>query len=247
MSLIVTTYVPEGIILAGDSRLTINWNEVDAETQVNHHYSITSTDSNRKVFQIKDRFGLATFGAADIKGIPIAGYITQFIEEKIDANTEIDMIPEVLHVFFGKELEYPQTSFYVAGYKIENKISVPHVYFISIARKTTTRVNFHNGNIIFNANWGGELEVMSRLMSSIQMKQDNEWTEVKAPEIPFYFFTLQDAVDFSVYAVRTTIETFRFQQRMRTVGGPIDILAIFPRGIRWIYRKELVLHDSVKQ
>jgi hypothetical protein len=245
MSLIVTTYVPEGIIIAGDSRLTINWSEVDPETKGNNHYSITSTDSNRKVFQIKDKFGLATFGAADIKGIPISGYITQFIEEKIDDNTQIDEIPSALHDFFGKGLEHPQTSFYVAGYKIEDKVSVPYVYFISIARGTTSRVNFQNGNIIFNANWGGELEVMSRLMSNIQMKQDNEWTEVKAPEVPFYFFTLQDAIDFSLYAVRTTIETFRFQQRIRTVGGPIDILAIFPKGIRWIYRKELGINNIV--
>jgi len=245
MSLIVTTYVPEGIIIAGDSRLTINWTEPDAENNGNNHYSITSTDSNRKVFQIKDKFGLATFGAADIKGIPISGYITQFIEENIDDNTQIDEVPACLHDFFGKGLGNPQTSFYVAGYKLENKVSVPYVYFISIARGTTSRVNFQNGNVIFNANWGGELEVMSRLMSNIKMKQDDEWTEVKAPEVPFYFFTLQDAIDFSLYAVRTTIETFRFQQRMRTVGGPIDILAIFPRGIRWIYRKELGITTTV--
>lgn len=245
MSLIVTTYVPEGIIIAGDSRLTINWSEPDPDSKGNNHYSITSTDSNRKVFQIKDKFGLATFGAADIKGIPISGYITQFIEEKINDETQIDEIPDFLHEFFGKGLDNPQTSFYVAGYKLENKVSVPYVYFISIARGTTSRVNFLNGNVIFNANWGGELEVMSRLMSNIKMKQDNEWTEIKAPEVPFYFFTLQDAVDFSLYAVRTTIETFRFQQRMRTVGGPVDILAIFPRGIRWIYRKELGISTIV--
>ena len=108
MSLIVTTYVPEGIIIAGDSRLTINWNEEDPETKINNHYSITSTDSNRKVFQIKDKFGLATFGAADIKGIPIAGYITQFIEENIDDNTQIDDVPACLHDFFGKGLEIQQ-------------------------------------------------------------------------------------------------------------------------------------------
>ena len=59
MSLIVTTYAPEGIILAGDSRLTLNWNkEVNGK---NTNYSITASDTNNKVFQIKDKFGLATF------------------------------------------------------------------------------------------------------------------------------------------------------------------------------------------
>jgi hypothetical protein len=52
--------------------------------------------------------------------------------------------------------------------------------------------------------------------------------------------TLQDAIDFAVYAVRTTIETMRFQQKEKTVGGPIDILVIKPNEVpTWIKRKEL--------
>ncbi|MFW6363069.1 MAG: hypothetical protein ACOC0D_04405, partial [Spirochaeta sp.] len=57
--------------------------------------------------------------------------------------------------------------------------------------------------------------------------------------IPFEFFTLQDAIDFSVFAVRSTIEAIRFMPRPKTVGGPIDILAITPSESRWIQRKEL--------
>jgi hypothetical protein len=39
---------------------------------------------------------------------------------------------------------------------------------------------------------------------------------------------LQDAIDFGVYAVKTTIDTMRFQQKEKTVGGPIDVLVIQP-------------------
>jgi hypothetical protein len=50
---------------------------------------------------------------------------------------------------------------------------------------------------------------------------------------------LQDAIDFSIYAIRTTIDTIRFQARPKNVGGSIDVLVIAPDGAKWIQRKEL--------
>lgn len=235
MSLLISTYVPEGIILAGDSRLTLSWNEQEPTTSIEKNFSITATDTNTKVFLIKDKFGLGTFGTADINGIPISGYINQFVEEKIDDETEIDNIPEYLHNFFGDLHGKPQTHFYLVGYKIENKISIPHVYLIDIKNTTTTRINEASGTINFGANWGGESEVMTRLLSEVTLNENS----LKSASIPFNFFTLQDAIDFSSYAIKTTIETFRFQQRIKTVGGPIDILAITPNKVSWVQKKEL--------
>ncbi len=51
--------------------------------------------------------------------------------------------------------------------------------------------------------------------------------------------TLQDGIDFAVFAIRTTIDTMRFQMCVKTVGGPIDVLVIKPSGAQWISRKEL--------
>ena len=59
MSLLLTLYVPEGIIIAGDSRLTLNWSS-QLGTDVTSH-TITASDSNNKVFIIKDKFGLGIF------------------------------------------------------------------------------------------------------------------------------------------------------------------------------------------
>ncbi len=50
---------------------------------------------------------------------------------------------------------------------------------------------------------------------------------------------LQDAIDFAVYAIQTTIDTMRFQARRKTVGGPIDVLALTPDEVKWIQKKEL--------
>jgi hypothetical protein len=243
MSLVITTYVSEGIILAGDSRLTLNWNQEINGKQT--QFSITASDSNRKIFAIKDKFGLGTFGDADIKGIPISGYINQFIEEKITDKTNINDIPKSLHEFFGDSLGKPATSFYLCGYKLENNISVPHIYFIDIKHSQTNRINIIGTDIQYGANWGGETEIITRLLNNIKINNGNDWIDLNTSGIPFNFFTLQDAIDFSIYAVRTTIETFRFQQRIKTVGGPIDILAIRADGTNWIQNKELTATNNV--
>ena len=238
MSLIITVYVPEGIVLAGDSRLTLNWTD---KTQTGeHHNSITTSDSYTKIFLLADRFGLGVFGEVFVNEINICGLINQFVQENINENTTIDEIPERLIYFFGEKFNYPVTHFYLVGYKMEDGISVPHTYSIALAEKSYRRSNFENENIINGANWGGEIEVLSRILLTVKMQRGDEWTELADNAIPWNFMTLQDAVDFGVYAVRTTIDTMRFQQKEKTVGGPIDILVIQPHQEPvFIQKKEL--------
>lgn len=226
MSLIITVYVPEGIVLAGDSRLTLNWTD---KTQTgDHHNSITTSDSYTKIFSLANKFGLGVFGEVFVDQVNICGFINQFVQENIDENTTIDEIPERLIMFFGEKFNYPITHFYLVGYKIEDGISVPHTYSIALAEKSYRRSNFENEYIINGANWGGEIEVLSRILLTVKMQRGDEWTELADNAIPWNFMTLQDAVDFGVYAVKTTIDTMRFQQKEKTVGGPIDVLVIQP-------------------
>jgi hypothetical protein len=64
-------------------------------------------------------------------------------------------------------------------------------------------------------------------------------TPIQSFGIPFALFTLQDAIDFTRYAVQATIDTMRFQSREKTVGGPVDILVITPDNASWIVQKRL--------
>lgn len=238
MSLIVTLYVPEGLVLAGDSRLTLNWSNKTPNGDQLH--SVSASDSNTKIFSINHKFGIGTFGAADIKGIPIAGFINQFMEEKVDERTTIDEIPQLLLDFFGEKYNYPACNFHAIGYGIEHGLSVPHVYFINIAARQITRANFGGNEIRHGAIWGGETEVLSRLINTVKMYNGNDWIDMPNTPIPWNFMTLQDAVDFAQYAIRTTIDTIRFQQKEKTVGGPIDILVIKPNAqAQWILKKEI--------
>ncbi|HUV00243.1 MAG TPA: hypothetical protein VMW32_04700, partial [Bacteroidales bacterium] len=116
MSLIITLYVPEGLVIAGDSRLSLSWKT--PITNGEHLHTVTASDSNTKIFTIKNKFGLGDFGAADINGVPISGFINQFIEEMVKDDTEIDQMPQLLLDFFGEKFGYPATQFYTIGYKI---------------------------------------------------------------------------------------------------------------------------------
>jgi hypothetical protein len=237
MSLITVLFVPEGIVIAGDSRLTLTWKTIVDGTEQTQ--SVAASDSNAKIFTIKNKFGLGTFGAADIKGIPISGFITQFTEEKVSDETTIDEIPKLLLDFFGA-FDNLATHFYTAGYKIESGISVPYVYLINIANKSFERINSNPENIFYGANWGGEIEILMRLLNNVKIQQGGNYIDLEQTPILWDFFTLQDAIDFSLFAVRTTIETIRFQRKIKTVGGPIDILVIKPNEKpNWISKKQL--------
>ena len=68
--------------------------------------------------------------------------------------------------------------------------------------------------------------------------QKDEVIRAPAP-IVWDAMTLQDAIDFSIYAIRTTIDTMRFQARPKNVGGDIDVLLLtHNRKSGWIQRKE---------
>jgi hypothetical protein len=57
--------------------------------------------------------------------------------------------------------------------------------------------------------------------------------------------TVQDAIDFAVYAIRTTIDTMRFQARAKNVGGNIDVLLLKPnQDPQWIKKKEYQIPEG---
>jgi hypothetical protein len=239
MSLIVTVYPQEGIVMAGDSRLTITWNSQNGESF--NSECIPSSDSLNKIFCVHNKFALGFCGSATLSGLLLPTLINQFVEKKITDKTTIDQIPELLMDFFGKDYDYPEIYFNVGGYKVEKGVSVPHVYGVSIAQKVFNRSNHNGESLIYGATWKGQTDVLTRLFSTLQAKAtDESWIDLPTINFPWTLFTLQDAIDFAKYAIRTTIDTMNFQQVEKTVGGPIDILVLRPNEAPlWINKKEL--------
>ena len=237
MSFIIVVYVGEGIILASDSRTSYNKTETLPNNQIVQYIGIHTTNSTNKTFVCPNKCGISTCGDASISGKPITGYIQSFIREKINTNTKVDEIPNMLIEYFRSFSPIPNTTFHVAGYKEIDGVFKQSVHSVNIAKNSTDEQNTDFQGAI----WSGEITVMSRLLNHVGSKNpDGSYTPLPDQEILWNYFTLQDAIDFAKYAVETTISTMRFRNVAETVGKPIDILVIQPGNDPfWINNKKL--------
>jgi hypothetical protein len=249
MTFVVTTYVPEGIIQASDSRQFISakgtgpdGKQLNVETINSDNVFKTALltragDNDKPLFEV----GVNTFGEDLLKKVPIASHLRKFAEEELTDNDDVTTIPRKVVDYFRREFPNADTGFQVAGYKKEERVSVPHVYSCHVKNNSVERANAEqNGDLRYGALWSGQGDIIASILNeSLVMGPNNQPVPVPKPPIFWDAMALQDAIDFSIYAVRTTIDTMRFQARQKNVGGPIDALLITPDGAVWIQRKTM--------
>ena len=245
MSLIITIHTNEGIIMASDSRTTFNKQDFSPLPDgkgaiITNNQGVHYTDTTNKTFLSKNNIGISTCGAAAINGKPIAGYIEEFLNSKVFSDTKATEVAKLILDEFRSFSPIPDVIFHIAGYETDGDILRQRFFRVFVSINKTVEIDVTSQG----AAWNGETEILSRIINPY-------WTELKkpdgtvtyekhnAPPIPWNFFSLQDAIDFSKYAMNTTIETMRFQERLKTVNAPIDILAIKPTGAFWVQKKEL--------
>ncbi len=234
MSFIIAVYTNEGIIMASDSRTTYTTTNTLADGTVEKQIGVQLTDTTYKTFLCNSRIGISTCGTSSINGMPIAGFIEKFILEKVTEDSDVEEISQNLVDYFSQYTPTLSTHFIVAGYnKADGKQHIMRVY---VESKEIKQVSVD----VPGAVWDGETDILTRLVKDVAIKKDaSTYADIRFYSIGFNYFTLQDAVDFAEFAVDSTIKTMFFQDRVKTVGGPIDILAIKPDGAFWIQRKEL--------
>lgn len=265
MSLIVCVFVGEGIVMASDSRSTYNRVEETKERKI-QTLGIHTTDTTYKTFLCPNNIGISVCGEVSIDNKPMTGYIEAFIREQMGPDTDIDTVPEALIHYFNRFDNVPNSNFFVAGYKkvvsadglqrsgiTESPEGMPspsvitsHAGINSVYEKRLWNLNIKSkkikreGTENQGASWSGEVDVLARLLSPAQIrKPDGTTVNFKAYDISWNYFTLQDAVDFAEFAIRTTVDTMKVQNRLKTVGGPIDILILKPGEAYWLQRKVL--------
>lgn len=235
MSFIITVYTNEGIIMASDSRTTYSNQTILPNGEIHHNFGIQITDTTYKTFICNRRIGLSTCGDASIDGIPIAGFIESFISQNVTNDDSVEGICNKLVEYFSQFNPIPAINFIVGGYNEGDQKQ--HISRVFIA---TGKIIPTNDTNIPGTLWDGEADVLKRLVKLVGIKnEDGSYTDLPNYSIGFNFFTLQDAINFAQYAVDVTIKTMSFQNCVKTVGGPIDILAIKPSGAFWIQHKEL--------
>jgi len=234
MSLIITVYTSEGIIMASDSRTTYNSIGKNQSGEKEFHYGVQKTDTTYKTFLCNNKIGISTCGACTLNNRPITGYIENFINEIGKNFDSVEKVSQGLIDYFNDIEPNLNTIFLVAGYDKE-KID-PVVNEVFIDSKVIKPINTaHSGAI-----WDGETWVATKLLQKTYISNPfGQLEELPYAGISFEYFTLQDAVNFAKYIIDVTIKTMEFQNCEKTVGGPIDLLAIKPDGAFWVARKEL--------
>ncbi len=67
MSFVITLNVREGIVMASDSRITLNSQEIGTNGTPSLNVAVGMSDSNYKTFLAYNKIGVSTCGQADIK------------------------------------------------------------------------------------------------------------------------------------------------------------------------------------
>lgn len=88
MSIMCAVYVPEGIVLASDSMLTMH--QLVKEEEGKKIYKINIIGNSQKVFLFgKVRYGISYAGNAFVDGAPTADYIRMFEDECVEPSDSV--------------------------------------------------------------------------------------------------------------------------------------------------------------
>ena len=234
MSFIIALHIGDGLVMASDSRITYDTttNNLDGSKTVERgvHFS----NSTPKTFLTSSNVGISYCGNSTINNKPITGYIESFIEEHKDE--DVDAIKDLIIPYFSGLERNLNTTFIVGGYKTEEGVLKQKLYRLNTSPANVEVLDASTQGAL----WSGETDIMSRILRPVRLlTTDGKLVEMVNYPILWQYFTLQDAVDFARYAVKTTIDTMRFQRRVKTVGGAIDILVIKPTEAFWIEKRQL--------
>jgi hypothetical protein len=217
---------------------------------------------------------VATYGFAFLSGRNVSGHMGEFVQSVGSSNPEPSKIANDLSTFFGDRLEEhfrngadprPEEGSDVLGFLVAGYYNgVGEVHEVSLPSGTVQK-QFDSSS--GGAAWRGQTDVVIRLLKGFdaglfgRLGQEGQLPEqlvAALPEIlaplqkmeyvvPFNLMTVQDAIDFVVLLIRTTIDvqrltygTVAYPGSWPGVGGPIEIASIMPiEGFSWVQQAVL--------
>jgi hypothetical protein len=242
------------MILAAESRTTYS---------VGERHRIAS-DFTQKVYPVSEKFAVATYGWNTIGGRTIAGLMDQFVSQlgrrkPRDAEAIAAALGSFFHKRFvediseeeqakwGETTGYFPLGFAVAGYDGDGIGRIREVAIPGPDIEKDTEITTAHGGAL----WRGQTDVIRRLLFGFdadafgaaghELPEDLQEPVANLRYDLLFPITMQDAVDFASFLIRTTIDMQRFSDGTVTdtgnlpgCGGPIRILAITREGVQWV-------------
>ncbi len=269
MSLGIAFKGPEGIVLAADSRVTIN-----AERQLDDKHTLilpSTFDNATKLLKVNqhDYVGAVTYGLGAIgqtEPRTAHSFLPEFevaLSKKAKKRFSVEEFSKELSDFFQtqwqatmpKDYKGDQLIFLIGGY--DEGTPYGKVFQVAVPTQPTPKEQ-SAGQGVFGITWGGQFEILTRILTGYDpnltraIKEHLNLTDAKKLEldkflvqsfnlpIPYQFLPLQDCVDLSIFLIRTTVELQKWMVGIRGVGGVIDVATITRTdGFKYIQRKEI--------
>jgi len=255
MSLGIAFKGPEGIVLAADSRVTLN----NAFAQPNGQTMLIAStfDNATKLLKVKGQnfVGAVTYGVGALgqkEPRTAHSFIPEFesMLNKKHPNKRLNVeefAQELSDFFLARwNTHMPSTGvqgdmvFLVGGY--DEGAPYGHVFEVFIPNKPKPNELYAAAGQ-FGAVWGGQREYVDRLLNGYDFRLLEIVQTEFAPDaqkadqfkqkigqlttpIPYPFLPLQDSVDLSIFLIRTTIRIQTWLIGIRGVGGAIDVATI---------------------
>jgi hypothetical protein len=260
MTLNVSLRVPDGIVIASDSLSTVNQpltQKVTVSARCDHcgqnievkdvpapaiSIPASTWPYTQKVFPFLGQFGLAIFGSAFVNSRSMYNHVTGLVNKlRAENKKELDLegVSKEVTDYFQNQLQleidrsgvkmelqpdnWSPFGFHVVGHsKDVNGEPFAGTRLISIGK--TGKLEKHEG---LGCSVSGDASVVNKIWQG-------------GPTPSFEVFSLQDAIDYAKFLIRTTADYQRFSGKMPTVGGEIDIALVTSyRGFQWISQKPL--------
>lgn len=203
MTIVSVVFVPEGIAMAADSRLTGSKKNDSGGLE---HFTVT--DNAQKLMVIRDStIGISFYGDAIIGGKTVSDFLRVFDIEEVDSSDTVEIIANKLQKYLQTHSKDLNVLFLIAGYD-EDK---PFVF--NVDKNVAVILNQNDqGELEYGAGWRGDDSVMNRLFTG----------SILNPNL----MPLRDAADLAEFIVDTTVNFLRFEDKISTCGGPTDSLVI---------------------
>lgn len=236
MSIMCSVFVPEGIIMSADSRQTLGItanvvnkpgapvaepklvNRINQPGQPTQMPIFTQSDNAQKIMLLsKVKVGISACGLGILDGKTISDYVRTFEINELSPSDTVTSVAAKLQAYAYKF--FPQVNFFVCGYTDDE----PFVYTVN---KEIKRNNMENGQMRYASMWSGEQAAITKLLNG------------QPPILVNHaLMPLKDAIDFAEFLVDLTIKTQRFEMKMATCGGEIDILVLTKDNPFWYRHK----------
>ncbi len=261
MSLGIVIKSPEGLVLAAESRVTLEVHKSGSANAIFNNF-----DNATKLFTFSlphNHIGVVTYGQAAIGQRTAHSFVPEFESTLSGKLTGVLDYANSISSFFLKQWKKimpnnykgPDMTFIVGGFNDGE----PHgrVYLINLPSNPTP-VEQSPGMGSFGITWGGQREIVDRLLMGYDSQILNTiFSELKPTpdqavkvqtllqqkhqlQIPLDVMALQDCISLARLFISTTINSQELTIGLRGCGGPIDIAAI-KRGmpLQFIQRKEI--------